>query len=248
MINILILMSGSSQAFKEAGLAYPKNLVEISGQPLMQHVLEQLKPLKAIGGQNLCIVKHDENAKHHIGAVIRLIDEEARIIEVRQDTAGAACSALLAVEHINNATPLVIFNGDQIIQADLPAIIADFQSKQLDGGIVVFEDLHPRWSFVKCDANGRVIETAEKRPISRLATAGFYYFARGCDYVQAAAAMLKKDAQVGGIFYVCPAYNELVLAQKNIGIHSINRSQYHSLTTPAGIAAYEVALKQNATK
>jgi dTDP-glucose pyrophosphorylase len=244
VINILILMSGSSQSFNDAGFAYPKNLVEISGQPLIQHVLDNLNPLKSIGGKNICIVRQDENAKHHVGAVIKLIDASAHIIEVQKETAGAACSALLAVGDINNDDPLIIINGDQIIVADLPAIIAGFQLRKLDGGIVVFEDIHPRWSFVKCDDSGWVIETAEKRPISHLATAGFYYFRHGRDYVQAAAAMLKKDAHVNGVFYVCPAYNEMILSRKNIGVHKIDRAQYHSLAAPSGVLEYEYVLKQ----
>ena len=53
----------------------------------------------------------------------------------------------------------------------------------MDGGVIVFDSVHPRWSFVRVDKAGFVIETAEKRPISRLATAGFYYFRRGADFV-----------------------------------------------------------------
>ncbi len=244
MINILILMSGSSDAFKEAGFAYPKSLVEISGRPLLQHVLEYLAPLKAIGGKNLCIIKHDENAKHHTGAVIKLVDAGAQVIEARHQSSGAACSALLAVQHIDNEHPLIITNGDQVIMADLPRIVLDFKNRDLDGGIIVFEDIHPRWSFVKCDENQHVIETAEKRPISSLATAGFYYFKHGRDYVEAAASMLKKDAHVGGIFYVCPAYNEMILNQKKIGVYKVDRAQYHSLAGPSSIAAYELACQQ----
>jgi dTDP-glucose pyrophosphorylase len=245
MINVLILMSGSSKSFKEAGYAFPKNLVELGGAPLVQRVLEHLAPLDAFGARYLCVLRHDENAKHHTGAVIHLVNPAAVLAELQADTSGAACSALLAVEHINNDAPLVIVNGDQILDTDLPAAIRDFQGRKLDGGILVFEDLHPRWSFVKCDEAGLVIETAEKRPISKLATAGFYYFAKGSDFVLAATEMIKKDAQVNGLFYICPAFNELVLRQRRIGVHKIPRKAYHSLATPTDVQAYEGALKSD---
>jgi dTDP-glucose pyrophosphorylase len=242
MINVLILFSGSNQGFKDAGYAYPKNLVEIAGAPLVQHVLEHLTPLEAFDARQICLFPHDENARHYTGAVIHLLKPSAVLIEVKGNTSGAACSALLAVEQINNDQPLIIVNGDQILNADLAAVVRDFQGRQLDGGIVVFEDIHPRWSFVKCDAAGFVVETAEKRPISRLATAGFYYFARGSDYVLAASESIKKDAHVNGSFYICPVYNELILRQHRIGVHLVPRRAYRSLATPADVHAYAAAL------
>lgn len=244
MINILVLMSGSSQAFKDAGYAYPKNLVEIAGVPLVQRVIEHLRPLKSLQARFICVLRHEENAKNYTGTVIRLLEPDALMVEVPGETGGAACSALLAVEHIDNDSPLVVVNGDQILDADLAAVIRDFNLRGLDGGIVVFEDIHPRWSFVKCDANGQVIETAEKRPISNLATAGFYYFRQGRDFVLAVTEMIKKDAQVNGLFYICPAYNELVLRQRKLGITKIPRKAYHSIATPAGAVAYEHQMEQ----
>lgn len=244
MINVLVLMSGPSQAFKESGFSYPKNLVEIAGKPLLQHVLGSLASLSQIGARFFCVIREEENLQFHTGAVIRLLMPNANIIEVRGATAGAACSALLGIEHIGNNTPLIIVNGDQVIATDVCARVVDFQSRRLDGGVIVFQDLHPRWSFVKCDASGHIIEAAEKRPISKYATAGFYYFTRGDDFVTGASAMIAKNAHVGGSFYVCPVYNELILNQKTIGVSLIQRSEYHSLTNPASVAAYEAVLNQ----
>ncbi len=242
-MNVLVLMSGSSQAFKEAGYFYPKNLVEVMGQPMVQHVMETLAPLKTIGGNFICAVRRDENRKHHTGKVLQLMDPSTTVLEIAEETSGAACSGLLAVNYINNDEPLIITNGDQIlIDTDLPKIIHHFIEQRLDAGVVVFEDIHPRWSFVKCNENELVIETAEKRPISKFATAGFYYFARGREFVTAAMEMIKKDAHVNGLFYICPALNEMILKQARIGIFTIDRSNYCSLATPADVQAYTAAI------
>ena len=245
-MNILVLMSGSSQAFKEAGFGYPKNLAEVGGKPMLQHVMEALQPLKTLGASYICVVRRDENRKHHTGKVLQLMDPGTIVLEINGETSGAACSALMAVDHINNDTPLIITNGDQILlDTDIVSIVRGFQEKGLDGGVVVFEDIHPRWSFVKCNADGLVIETAEKRPISKYATAGFFYFARGRDFVCAAMEMMKKDAQVNGSFYICPALNEMILRHAKIGMSSIPRASYRSLATPADVAAFETRLSGN---
>ena len=246
-MNILILMSGSSQAFKDAGHLFPKNLTELAGKPLVQRVLEQFEPLRQLSARMICVLRADENAKHHTGAVIHLVDPAAILVLVNGDTSGAACSALLAVEHINNDEPLIIVNGDQLLETDFVAAIRDFQHRKLDGGILVFEDIHPRWSFVKCNAEGRVIETAEKRPISKLATAGFYYFRTGQDFVLAATEMIKKDAQVNELFYICPAYNELILRQRVIGVHLILRKAYRTLASPADVHGYAAYLEAHSS-
>ncbi len=240
-LNVLVLMAGPGGSFEREGYAFPKNLFEIMGKPLIEHVLQSLKPLKAYNPHLVCAVKKEENERFYTSSVIQLIQPDALAYEVTE-TAGAACTALLGVEYINNDDPLVIVNGDQVLQADLKAAIDSFRKQDLDGGIIVFEGVHPRWSFVKCGADGLVVEAAEKRPISQLATAGFYYFKQGKDFVASAMSMISKDAHVSELFYICPSYNEMILQQKRIGIYKVEKSEYFPLTSPKEVKEYESAL------
>jgi dTDP-glucose pyrophosphorylase len=246
-MKVIVLSSGPSRAFKEAGYSYPKNLVEIAGKPLVQRVMDALRPLKAAGAQFICVIPREENRQFHTGKVIKLVDPAATLVEAPGETSGAACSALLAADHLDASEPLVVVNGDQIIAgADPAAIVRGFRAAGWDAGAVVFEDVHPRWSFVKCDAQGRVVEAAEKRPISKFATAGFYYFARAGDFVAAAMRSIVKDAHVNGAFYICPVLNELILQQARVGIHAIGRTCYHSLASPADVQAYAATARGDA--
>jgi dTDP-glucose pyrophosphorylase len=238
-------MAGKDAAFAEAGYPYPKNLTEIDGLPLVQQVIRGLLPLTETR-QSIrftFLVKAEEIAQFHTDSVLQLLVPDARVIPVEESTGGAACTALLAIETINTEEPLLICNGDMVVDANLVEMMRDFQKRDLDGGILVFEAVHPRWSYVKTDASGYVIETAEKRPISKLATAGLYYFRQGRDFARATMNMIKKDAHTGGQFYVCPAYNELILQQKKIGVYEIPRSSYHSLADPRSVGDYEEFLR-----
>ena len=243
-MNVLVLMAGPSDSLREAGYQFPKPLIEIGSKPVVQHALERLLPLLGAGDRLIVMLRQDENLKYHIGAVVKLLAPAAEVFEVRGETSGAACTALLAVDRIDADEPLVVLNGDQIIEADLAPIVRSFQDRALDGGIIVFNDVHPRWSFVKCDADGLVIETAEKRPISNIATAGFYYFRSGKEFVQAAETMILKDAAVDGRFFVCPAYNELILRNQKVGVHFIKKDQYISLATAKRIEVFEHHIKE----
>lgn len=240
-MNILVLMAGDSQRFEEAGYVFPKNLVEIDGLPLVEHVLRQLEPL-ATRSQVICVVRGEEDRRFHTADVVRLICPSAIVVTVAGIESGAACTALLAVEHVARDEPLLVVNGDQVISRDLSEIVADFERRELDGGTIVFEAVHPRWSYVRLDEDGLVVEAAEKRPISTHATAGAYWYRRGEDFVDAVMNMIRKDARVDRRFFICPAFNEMVLRHARIGVVEIDRGDYHSFATPHGVREYEDAL------
>jgi hypothetical protein len=252
-VNLLVLMAGDDTAFQEAGYLYPKNLVEIDALPLAQRVIDSLGPLRgadagsgAAGGRLICCVNEDEDRQYHTGSVIDLVSPGAAVVRVHAKTGGAACTALLAIEHIAADEPLCVINGDQVLEADLSEALAGFERRGLDGGIIVFPAVHPRWSYVRTDAAGQVVEAAEKRPISNQATAGIYYFARGADFVSGAMSMIGKDAHTNGRFYVCPVYNELILRQLRIGTFAVPREAYFSLSDPQGVRSYEDHLRVEA--
>ncbi|MCB1304687.1 MAG: glycosyltransferase family 2 protein [Leptospiraceae bacterium] len=236
-------MAGSDEVFREAGYAYPKNLIEINGKPLVERVIRSFDGLAAQGARFLFLIRQSEIQKHHTASVVRLLVPDAEVIPIPGDTAGAACTALWAIDQINNDTPLLITNGDQILEIDYPESIAGFSSEGVDGGVLGFEAVHPRWSYVKVNASGFVIEAAEKRPISRLATAGTYYFKRGRDFVTAAQRMILKDAHVDGVFYICPVFNEMILEQASILARSISQDTYFQFKTPRGLQEYESLLR-----
>jgi dTDP-glucose pyrophosphorylase len=234
---VIVPMAGDDSAFREQGHAYCKSLIEVRGKPLVQHVYENLRSLPA--DRFVFLVRKDDVQRHHLGDVIRLLDPQAAVVQIEEPTGGAACSVLLAIEHIAPAEELVVTNGDQLILTHLGSVVGQMRERGLDGGTIVFDSVHPRWSFVLIDEEGLVIEAAEKRPVSRLATAGFYYFRKGGDFLEAACGMIRKDAHVNGQFYVCPVFNEMILRHAGIGVARIERDAYVSLATPQNVEEFE---------
>lgn len=245
MIHTLILMAGPDSQFSEAGYTFPKNLIEINGSPLIQRFTDKTPFLKKETCGPIFLLRRSENRKNYTGKVIHLLLEKAKIVEVEENVGGAACSALMAIEHIAEKDPLVIMNGDQIVDFDIEKAFSYFQENNFDAGTVVFKAVHPRWSYVLCDEQDLVIEAAEKRPISDLACVGVYYFRCGGDFLSAAMDMIKKDAQINGNFYITPCLNELILKQKKIGTYLIPRNSYIPLKTPQNIRDYDESLKNS---
>jgi len=93
----------------------------------------------------------------------------------------------------------------------------------VDGGILTFESMHPKWSYAKLNDSGFVCEVAEKKPISNLATVGIYYWAKGSDFVKYAEQMIAKNKRTNGEFYICPVFNEAIADGKKIKTYNIDK-------------------------
>ncbi len=218
-MNILIPMAGAGKRFFDAGYIFPKPLIEIDNKPMIQWVIESLN-LKA---NYIFIIQKEHQEKYNIKSVLKILQPNCKIIELDHLTEGAACTTLLAKKFINNDDPLIIANSDQYISWNSSKALYDFNSKNLDGAILTFEAIHPKWSYAKCNEKGFVTEVAEKKVISKNATVGVYYWKHGSDYVKSAEEMIKKNIRVNNEFYVCPVYNEFLLKNKKIKIHKVDK-------------------------
>lgn len=239
MLNILIPLGASSQFFESADYYYPKPLVEIEGKPMIQHVIENLSSISQ-EKRFIFILREEDCTQHHLDATLRLLaGEDAIIIKLQSETKGAACSALLAVHFIANDQPLIIANGDQLFDINIDEYLKHIQNDKIDAGCLSFESVHPRWSYIRLN-NDHIVEAAEKRPLSKMAIAGFYYFAKGLYFVEASKRMIRKDANVNGQFFIAPVLNELVLENYLMKSYVIPNKTYHSFYSPQRVKEYEL--------
>jgi dTDP-glucose pyrophosphorylase len=238
-MNLVIPIASNSKFFSIEEYGYPKPLIEIMGKPMIQHVIENLTQnthFKKV----IFIVKQDECDKYHLDNTLNLLSPiKPEIIKLRSDTQGALCSVLLAVEHINHVEPLVIANADQIFDGGISEQLKQFRSGDLDAACLTFSSVHPRWSYVRVDHQGQVVETAEKRPISKHAVAGFYMYRKGSDFVKYAMGSIKHGSSVDGKYFISPVFNEFVLANKKVGHFEISNESYHTFYSPQKIEEYE---------
>jgi HAD superfamily hydrolase (TIGR01509 family) len=213
-LNVLIPMAGAGSRFEQAGYVFPKPLIEVRKKPMIQVVVENLN----IKANYIYVVQKSHREKYNLDALLSLITPGCKIVETEGLTEGAACTALLAKEHINTDAPLFFANSDQFVEWDSNEFMYKMNETNADGGIVTFEATHPKWSFAKVDENGLVTEVAEKKPISNIATVGFYYWKHGSDFVKYAEQMIEKDIRVNNEFYVAPCFNQAIQDGKQIRV------------------------------
>lgn len=239
--NLVIPIAGPDRDTANTG--YIKSLQEIQRKTILQYAFESLQSIHATNF--VVVIKRTDANRYHLDNVVKLLRPEAKVIIAEGETMGAACTCMLAVDQLDMDAPLLITGGDQLLTVPTNEIVRDFMERDLDGGVAIFDDIHPRWSFVKLDERGFVMEAAEKRPISRNATAGFYYFKKADYFFEAAKRMISKNASVNGSFFVCPVFNEMILQQLSIGTFRIKKEQYYSFSHESGIEAYKAYLRTN---
>lgn len=238
-MNILVLLAGSGGDFIKNEQKYPKLLSEINGKIMIEIVIEGLSSLTTPENNIIFVISKYDNERYFLGDVIDLILPNSTVIVSEGETAGAALTSLLAIECIDENDPLVLINGDQLLDCNEREVIKFFIENDADAGVIVFNSLHPRWSYVKINEEGMVVESAEKKPISNKATAGFYYYKKSLDYIRNVKKMILKGGSVRDKYYVCPVFNEMILEQKKILTHSIKHQDYHSFMSQEKIKEFE---------
>lgn len=231
-LNVLIPMAGAGSRFEQAGYTFPKPLIEVNGKPMIQVVIENLN----LDANYIYVVQKSHREKYNLDTLLNLLTPGCKIVETDALTEGAACTALLSKKYIDSDAPLFFANSDQFIEWDSNEFMYKMQETNSDGGIVSFPATHPKWSFAKVDENGLVTEVAEKKPISNIATVGFYYWKHGSDFVKYAEQMIEKNIRVNNEFYVCPVFNEAIKDKKHI--RTFNVSKMWGLGTPEDLKYY----------
>ena len=245
MINVLIPIAGESPFFPESEYHFPKPLTEVAGKMMIERVVENLSTISN-EVRFIFVVSEFDVAKFSLDRTLRLITGgNCETVVLKKPTKGALCSCLMAIEHIDKDIPLIISNGDQIIDENLNEIVSQFSLSQSDAGVISFDSVHPRWSYVLKNRHDIAVRFAEKTVISKCAIAGFYYFATGNDFIQAAEMSLLQGDEYDGAYYVAPSLNQLLLRGRKVAVASVLSEKYHSFFSPSKIKDFENLLIRN---
>jgi dTDP-glucose pyrophosphorylase len=222
MLNIVVPMAGRGSRFAKAGYTVPKPLIPVGGKPMIQWVIDNVRPDTPHRFIFICLADHMREYPD-VPATLRRLCPGCQIVEVAQVTEGAACTVLLARELIDNDDPLMIANADQFVEIPIDRYLSQMDEQQADGLIMTFWADHPKWSYCRMRPDGTVAQVVEKQVVSNEATVGIYNFRRGRDYVRAADAMIAKNLRVNGEFYVAPTYDQLIDEGRKVVIADTGR-------------------------
>jgi dTDP-glucose pyrophosphorylase len=208
-LQIVIPMAGRGSRFANAGYSTPKPLIPVGGRPMIQWVIENIRPRGAHRFIFICLEEHLQ-AYPEVPAELQRLCPGCEIIPVKAVTEGAACTVLLARDLIDSTDPLMIANSDQLVELDINDYLASMDDARVRGLIMTFWSDHPKWSYCRLRPDGSVSDVVEKQVVSNEATVGIYNFREGRDFVRSADAMIAANLRVNNEFYVAPTYNQLI--------------------------------------
>ncbi|MBY0370653.1 HAD-IA family hydrolase [bacterium] len=236
-VEILIPMAGRGLRFLEAGFARPKPFISVLGKPMIEWVVDNVRSSEY--PQVFTFLVNEDHLKNPAyEALLNRVAPGCRIVRVPSTTQGAACTALLAADVLCLDRPLLIVNSDQWVEHSIDGFLQDAISSRCDGSILTFEATEDKWSFARLGADGWVEEVAEKRPISRQATVGIYYFREGRLFTDGAQSMIRKNIRTREEFYLCPVYNEMIGSGGKVRTLDLPPGAMHGLGTPEDLEAF----------
>lgn len=225
-------MAGRGSRFSKAGYELPKPLLPVFGRPMIEVVIENLRP--STPHRFIFICQQEHLQQYALEPVLRKAGPDTVIVPIEYVTEGAACTVLLAKEYINNDEPLMIANCDQYISTSIDRYLQKMEDGNYDGYIMTMSADDPKWSFVGFDAQGKINEVVEKKVVSNEATVGIYNYRRGSDFVAACQAMFAANDRTNNEFYVAPAYNYMIKNGELVGHMNIgaDREGMYGLGVP----------------
>lgn len=183
---VVILAAGYATRLYPLTKNRPKALLEIGLKPLLDHLVDKVKPLDQL--QRVVLVTNNRFARAFEEWASRREDRVK--IEVlndgtnsNEDRLGAIGDLHFAIERCGIQEDILVLASDNLFEGDLRDFVAFATSKKNAGciGVHGLEDPEmgaKKYGIIQIDSDSRILSIEEKpdRPKSRYASMGIYYF------------------------------------------------------------------------
>ena len=235
-MNIIIPMAGRGIRTQDLS-QLPKPLIEINGKLMIDWAVKTLN----VPGQYIFITRKYENEEWNeiLNNVLNSITKNPYIFQIDYVTEGPACSALIAKTVINNDTPLIISNSDQILMWDSSKFLSVLSKKDFDGLVTTWDKIATTESFIELNEQGYGIRLKEKEIISNHPLNGVHYWTKGKYFVESAEEMIKQNRRSSnGEFYISESYNILIENGYKIKTYKMGKGEHIPIGITSDIQKY----------
>lgn len=201
-MKVIVPLAGKGTRLLPLTKRVPKPLVRVAGRPVMDYVMDAVKPLDV--DEIIVITGHLKDVVEKY--IVTHYDIPARFVE-QKTLDGTAGAINLARPYVQG--PVLIIFVDTLFEADLNLV----NRTDADGIIWVKEvEDYQRFGVIVTDAKGHMTRIVEKpsTPVSRLANIGLQYVRDWKLLFEGIAHVLTQPPGKGGEFYLTDAFQYMV--------------------------------------
>lgn len=213
---VVVPMAGRGSRYSEKGFDTPKPLIEVNGKPMVHWALDSLQDLSISRLIFVALKEHEvEFGVRRLLAGYKGFNTEFIFLE--DVTEGQLCTVLAAEVFFKTDEDILIAASDTFVKSSIQRDV-ELSNGKFDGLISVFDLPGDRWSFARTNALGNVVEVAEKKRISNLASTGLYYFSNAKNFCAIAKKMIASGERTNNEYYVIPLYQKMIDQGMRIGV------------------------------
>lgn len=201
-----------------------KNLAQTKNGRILQRAYDSYKSLT----NDVFVVRASEKSLG-IEEALLSFTSDSQIVFTNNETQGALASACLAADLLDEDLPVIVAPGDsEVLENGIALYVDELINSNADGGVICFEASGTKWSYVKTRADGSVIEVAEKREISNLATTGVFFFRNPSVFLKSATWAMVNRITTNGQYFTSSAINSLLFAGKKVRAVSLSPGEIYN--------------------
>lgn len=157
-----------------------------------------------------------------------LSNKSIKVFRLIRQTQGALASAALGACLINEKSiPILICPANSLISRKrILEFVLYMKCKNTEVGSMIFPSQNKKFSYIRIQKSGEVIEVAEKRVIGTQALAGVFYFRNVEIFLKASAWTFERNIRMYNKFYVAPMLNYFISENINIDVFPIAKKEY----------------------
>ena len=237
-MNIIIPLGGRGERFLNAGYSEPKPFIKIFDKMMIQYVLDNI----ATTNEDFNFVILNKNLlKDESLQILKQLYPKIIFIELIKDTAGAAETLMIGLEHIigshkYNEKSLII-DCDTFYTTDIVSIF-----RECNNNMVFYTknyDVKPIYSYITCNEDAYIIKIQEKVKISDNANTGAYAFSDIKTLLQYCKYIVENNITFNNEPYTSCVIYEMIKNDIKFIAKELDSNTVFSLGTPTELEKYK---------
>ncbi len=220
-------MSGTGQRFLKAGYKEPKPLIQVEGKPIIQHVVERFPK----DSNFIFICNEDHLQTTNMRELLNSIAPNSEIISIKPHKKGPVYAVSRAYEKINDDEQCIVNYCDFSWRWNFENFKKTVSENECDGCVISYKGFHPHLLHPNLYASMReennwMFEIKEKHTFTPnkmdcFQSSGTYYYKNGRILKNSFNALMEKNIELNGEYYVSLTYNQLVESGLKVYIYEI---------------------------